>query len=168
MPTPLSAAPATFDPTFARMVQRGLSLPQKQLQPAFFYDALGSALFDAITRLPEYTISRAELALLEEHGAAIWRAAGEPRELIELGPGNGEKLSALARHSPSANIHLIDVSPAALRAASNEVERACELRPTTYTGDFLDGLQALEPRAAHRLVLFLGSNIGNYTRRDAV
>lgn len=167
MPTLPSAARATFDRAFAEMARRGLSRPQKQLEPAFFYDALGSALFEAITRLPEYTITRAELALLEAHGAEIIATVGEPLEFIELGPGNGEKLSALARHAPGATVHLIDVSPAALSDASRVIERACGVRATTFAGTFERGLRALPSRSRRRLVLFLGSNVGNFSPDEA-
>lgn len=167
MPTPPSAAPATSDTAFAEMVRRGLTAPQKNLGPAFFYDAPGSALFDAITRLPEYTISRAELALLEAHGAAIVAAAGEPIEFIELGPGNGEKLCALAAQAAEPKVHLIDISAAALRAASRTIERECGLRASVFEGTFADGLAGLPPRSRHRLVLFLGSNIGNFSSSEA-
>ena len=92
MPTPPSAARAIYNTAFAEMVRAGLCARPKELQPTYFYDALGSALFDAIMRLPEYTITRAETALLRAHGREIIGAAGVPLELIELGPGNGEKL----------------------------------------------------------------------------
>jgi hypothetical protein len=166
MPTPASAVPATSE-AFAEMVRCGLALPQKQLQPLYFYDALGSALFDAITRLPEYTITRAELALLQEHGRSIIAHAGEPLELVELGPGNGEKLIALARHAPGAKIHLIDISRAALDTAAAAIERTCGVQVSTTEASFEDGLRALGTSDARRLVLFLGSNIGNFAPAEA-
>jgi len=158
---------ATRNSAFAEMVRRGLNLRQKQLDPSFFYDALGSALFDAITRLPEYTITRAELTLLQTHGPAILAPFPEPIELIELGPGNGEKLSTLVEHAPGATVHLIDVSAAALRAAALTIERACDVRPTTFIGTFQDGLRELPRRSRRRLVLFLGSNLGNFAPAEA-
>jgi len=167
MPTLPSAAPATSEAAFAEAVRSGLTLPQKQLDPAFFYDALGSALFDAITRLPEYTITRAELALLEAHGGEIVATVGEPLEMIELGPGNGEKLSALARQAVSPKVHLIDISAAALETAGAEIERSCGIRPSLFEGSFLEGLAAFGPDARQRLVLFLGSNIGNFSSAQA-
>ena len=85
MPTPPSDARATSERAFAEMVRAGLCAQQKKLQPAYFYDALGSALFDAITRLPEYTITRAETALFRAHGREIIAAAGANLELVELG-----------------------------------------------------------------------------------
>ena len=74
MPTPPSAARAICDTAFAEMVRAGLCARPKELQPTYFYDALGSALFDAIMRLPEYTITRAETTLLRAHGREIIRA----------------------------------------------------------------------------------------------
>jgi L-histidine N-alpha-methyltransferase len=168
MHTPAFAAPKTLEGEFAQMVRRGLSLPRKQLQPAFFYDSLGSALFEAITHLPEYTITRAETSLLDENVTAILAAANEPVELIELGPGNGKKLAILARRTRGAQICLIDISESALSTASHEVEQSCGTRPATILSTFVDGLRRLPPRVGNRLVLFLGSNIGNFSNLDAV
>jgi dimethylhistidine N-methyltransferase len=149
------------------MARSGLARRQKQLQPAFFYDALGSALFDAITRLPEYTITRAELSLLQEHAEEILGIAGENLELVELGPGNGEKLIALAQHASEPAIHLIDVSSAALQTASSAIARACGMQPVLHEATFEEGLKALGDSRRRRLVLFLGSNIGNFALPDA-
>ena len=109
------------------MVRAGLGAKQKELQPAYFYDALGSALFDAITRLPEYTITRAETALLRAHGREIIAAAGADLELVELGPGNGEKLPLLLEHCPNCRVHLIDVSAAALESARRRLRESFDV-----------------------------------------
>jgi L-histidine Nalpha-methyltransferase len=150
------------------MVRAGLCAKQKELQPAYFYDALGSALFDAITRLPEYTITRAETALLRAHGRAIIAAAGANLELIELGPGNGEKLPLLLKHCPNCRVHLIDVSAAALESARRRLREAFDVEISVCEAQFAEGLAPLPPSKCKRLVLFLGSNIGNFTPREAI
>jgi L-histidine Nalpha-methyltransferase len=150
------------------MVRAGLCAKQKELQPAYFYDALGSALFDAITRLPEYTITRAETALLRAHGREIIAAAGANLELIELGPGNGEKLPLLLKHCPNCRVHLIDVSAAALESARRRLREAFDVEISVCEAQFADGLAPLPPSKCKRLVLFLGSNIGNFTPREAI
>jgi dimethylhistidine N-methyltransferase len=150
------------------MVRAGLCAKQKELQPAYFYDALGSALFDAITRLPEYTITRAETALLRAHGRAIIAAAGANLELIELGPGNGEKLPLLLKHCPNCRVHLIDVSAAALESARRRLREAFDVEISVCEAEFAEGLAPLPPSKCKRLVLFLGSNIGNFTPREAI
>jgi L-histidine Nalpha-methyltransferase len=150
------------------MVRAGLCAKQKKLQPAYFYDALGSALFDAITRLPEYTITRAETALLRAQGREIIAAAGANLELIELGPGNGEKLPLLLKHCPNCRVHLIDVSAAALESARRRLREAFDVEISVCEAQFADGLAPLPPSKCKRLVLFLGSNIGNFTPREAI
>ena len=167
MPTPPSAARATSDRAFAKMVRAGLGAKQKELQPAYFYDALGSALFDAITRLPEYTITRAETALLRGHGREIIAAAGANLELIELGPGNGEKLGSLLKHCANCRVHLIDVSAAALESARRRLREAFDVEISLCEAQFAEGLAPLPPSKCKRLVLFLGSNIGNFTPLEA-
>jgi L-histidine N-alpha-methyltransferase len=149
------------------MVRAGLCAKQKELQPAYFYDALGSALFDAITRLPEYTITRAETALLRAHGREIIAAAGANLELIELGPGNGEKLPLLLEHCPNRRVHLIDVSAAALESARRRLREAFDVEISLCEAQFAEGLAPLPPSKCKRLVLFLGSNIGNFTPLEA-
>lgn len=167
MPTPPSDARATSERAFAEMVRAGLCAQQKKLQPAYFYDALGSALFDAITRLPEYTITRAETALLRAHGRAIIAAAGTNLELVELGPGNGEKLPLLLKHCPNCRVHLIDVSATALESARRRLQEAFDVEISWCEAEFAEGLKSLHPSPCKRLVLFLGSNIGNFTSREA-
>ena len=149
------------------MVRAGLGAKQKELQPAYFYDALGSALFDAIMRLPEYTITRAETALLRAHGREIIAAAGANLELVELGPGNGEKLPLLLEHCAKPRVHLIDVSAAALQSARTRLRESFDVEISVCEAQFADGLAARPPSKCKRLVLFLGSNIGNFTPREA-
>src|SRR5215471_9519527 len=80
---------------FASDVHYYLSLQPRQLPSRYFYDELGSALFDAICRLPWYPITRAETRLLAGHGSDIFARAGGVSTIVELGPGSGEKLTAL-------------------------------------------------------------------------
>ena len=167
MPTPRSAARVTPEKAFAAMVRAGLRARQKQLQPAYFYDALGSALFDAIMRLPEYTITRAETELLRAHGREIVGATGTTLELVELGPGNGEKLALILQHCPDERIHLIDVSASALESARTRLRQLFDVEISVYEAEFAAGLAGLPASQCKRLVLFLGSNIGNFTPREA-
>jgi len=141
----------------------GLAASPKSLPPKWFYDDLGSALFDAICRLPWYRITRAELGLLPR--AAPHALAGV-RSLVELGPGNGEKLAALLDHAPGTldgtAVHLVDLSAAALAAACRTLERFGGVSLSSHLATFEEGLAAAAPAApGPRVVLFLGSNIGN-------
>src|SRR6185295_19014996 len=108
--------------TFADDVAYYLTLTPRQLPSRYFYDALGSALFEAICQLPWYGITRAERDLLARRGQEILAHAETISTLVELGPGSGEKLATLveAGLAPGRRltVHLIDVAPAALGLAS--------------------------------------------------
>src|SRR5947207_3836549 len=96
---------------FASDVQYYLSQQPRQLPSRYFYDDLGSALFDTICRLPWYTITRAETRLLADHGGDI---VSPVRSIVELGPGSGDKLRTMLEASASRreplDVHLVDVS----------------------------------------------------------
>lgn len=141
--------------------------------PRWLYDDLGSALFDSICQLPWYRITRAERALIEMHGAHVFDAfeRGAAIEILELGGGNGEKLDLLldaaARQGREVGVRLIDISQAALDTARERLE-ARENPPAVHTvrAGYDAALAALPPVDA-RLVLFLGSNIGNFDPPEA-
>src|SRR2546430_4191837 len=94
-PSVASEPAAAAAKEFAADVEYYLALQPRQLPSRYLYDALGSALFEAICQLPWYRITRAELRLIEHHGAAILRHLDPLTTLVELGPGSGEKLMAL-------------------------------------------------------------------------
>src|SRR6185295_3618923 len=102
--------------TFADDVAYYLTLTPRQLPSHYLYDALGSALFEAICELPWYRITRAERALLASRGDDILAHVDPLRTLIELGPGSGEKLAALVEAGAGRlrgiplTVHLVDVS----------------------------------------------------------
>src|SRR4051812_24482708 len=94
-----AASPVPEDDSSEEMaadVRAGLSAKPKRLAPKWFYDPLGSSLFEAICRLPWYPITRAEMTMLAAHGREILHAATDFSSIIELGPGSGEKLAILA------------------------------------------------------------------------
>lgn len=172
-PRRLAAAPAPLPSPdeFALAVAAGLTAPRKTLAPRFFYDRLGSALFDAITRLPWYPITRSEKRLLKKRGAEILAAAGDPGEIVELGPGDGGKLALLLKSAPRPRtVHLVDISRAALKSAARRLDRLPGVMALKHEGDYLAALAALPPPAAGagRLVCFLGSNLGNFDGAAAV
>jgi len=154
--------------TLAQMARFYLQLTPRQLPSRLLYDTLGSPLFDAICQLPWYRITRAELGLLERHAADIRTVLGRRGRVVELGCGNGEKLAALLQGGADADLHahLIDLSQSALLRAEQTlagpgVRR--RLRVTTHCAAYEDGLIALPPAdGVPTLVLFLGSNIGNF------
>ena len=154
---------------FARAVRFYLQQTPRQLPSRFLYDALGSALFDAICHLPWYGITRAELRLLRQHAGTIGQALGRRGRVVELGCGNGEKLATLLRHAGivAVHAHLIDLSEAALVRSVQALEGP-DIRVTTHQTTYEEGLLALPGAdAPPTLVVFLGSNIGNFDRPGA-
>jgi dimethylhistidine N-methyltransferase len=161
---------------FASDVHYYLSLRPRQLPSRYLYDDLGSALFDAICRLPWYRITRAETRLLADHGHDILARASALSTIVELGPGSGEKLATLveagrsgAGHGPHLDLRLVDISRSALELASRTLDTLPDVSITTYQARYETGLRqaSAETPGGRELVLFLGSNIGNFDRPGA-
>jgi L-histidine Nalpha-methyltransferase len=171
----VSVDPTVLD-TFAADVVGDLQREPKQLQARYLYDPLGSSLFDAICRLPWYRITRSEGMLLRRHAGEIAAALAlrEPgAAVVELGCGNGEKLELLLagmrRDAPIA-VHLIDISSEALRATTARIARFGQATVSAHEGTYEQGLDSIRPFVQHHagtLVLFLGSNIGNFDPQAA-
>ena len=144
--------------------RRGLTATPKHLPPKHLYDARGSELFEAITRLPEYPVTRTESALLEAAADDIV-AAARPAELLELGSGSSRKtrllLEAMHRQGTGDRYAPLDVSVAAVEeAAAALVADHPWLEVRGAIGDFSRDLGKV-PRDGRWLVAFLGSTIGN-------
>ncbi len=161
-------------PSFAEDVAAGFGARPKRLNSKYFYDAVGSALFDAITQLPEYYLTRAETAILREWGWEIVRALGNPVEFVELGSGSAAKTRFLIEEALRVQRALryspIDISAEALRSSAGSlVESYPALRVCGYVADYLSILDTPHLRRSETmLVMFMGSNIGNYEPAEAV
>lgn len=168
----MSAAVEVCLSSFARDVDAGLSDPvQKYLPARCFYDALGSTLFEAITLLPEYGLTRADERLLRKHGGDIARMVGSASLVAELGSGTGKKtrnvLAALSRQTGEVQYLPIDISAASLAYCEKELSNVARVLPVC--ADWFDGLSEIARTRApstRLLVLFLGSSIGNVDRND--
>jgi dimethylhistidine N-methyltransferase len=160
--------------SFADDVRAGLTAQPKTLPPKYFYDALGSHLFEAICQLPEYYLTRAETEIFERHAAEIVAQLPSLTSLAEFGSGSAVKsrylIAAALNRQASLHYQPIDISPEILRQSSKALlENYPGLSITGYVCDYLQQMPALERRAEGQvLVLFLGSNIGNYTPDDAL
>jgi dimethylhistidine N-methyltransferase len=166
---PDNAAARSELEAFAGDVDYYLRLTPRQLPSRYFYDPLGSALFEAICELPWYPITRAERALLERHGREILARVDPLSMLVELGPGSGDKLATLvaAGQTPrrTLTVHLVDVSAAALDLASRTVATLDAVDIVTHQATYEAGLAEASAQRSARgraLALFLGSNIGNF------
>ena len=178
----LSAEEAAFG-EFSFDVRKGLTASPKTLPPKYFYDELGSILFQAICRLPEYYVTRDEDEILRSRADEIVRECGVVRgstvNLIELGSGTSEKtrhlIHALLRLNTSLYYRAIDVSSESLKLSEKELHRAYPtLRFVPYPNDYLTALQQVardlsfsNQRAEINIGLFLGSSIGNLERDEA-
>jgi L-histidine Nalpha-methyltransferase len=171
-PSAALGTPRPAPDRFAADVRRSLSLRPRQLPSRYLYDELGSALFEAISRLPWYRIARSEQSILRAHAREILGRVGPLTSLIELGPGSGEKLATLlSGHAHRAvTVHLIDVSAAALDVATSTLARDPALDVVTHQSEYDAGLAVLArgaPERGRTLAVFLGSNIGNFDPPEA-
>lgn len=149
-----------------RDVLEGLTQTPKSLPPKWFYDSVGSDLFDQITRLPEYYPTRAEAQILRDRSAEIAAASGADT-LVELGSGTSEKtrmlLDALRNGGSLRRFIPFDVDEGVLRAAGAAIRSEYPgVEIDAVCGDFEEHLGRI-PRVGRRLVAFLGSTIGNLT-----
>ncbi len=156
--------PGTAREALAADVRAGLSIRPRSLPPKWFYDARGSALFDEITRLPEYYPTRRERWLLQEHAAGVATATGADT-LVELGSGTSEKTTLLLdalRDAGTLDRYVpFDVDESVLLAAGRALAADYPgLAVHAVCGDFEHHLPLL-PAGGRRLVAFLGGTIGN-------
>ena len=156
-------------------VYLGLTARQKTLRPWLFYDAHGSELFEQITELPEYYPTRTERSILNAHADQIVAAAAGCEELamIELGAGTATKtgllLKAAVRRQSEVIYHAIDVSGTALDEAKRRIEAELEgVAVVPRVGDYTQGLGQINADGQRRMVLYIGSSIGNFEPEDAV
>jgi dimethylhistidine N-methyltransferase len=160
---------------FASDVRAGLTRPgQKELPSKYLYDDVGSALFEVISRLPEYGLTRADERLLRRHASDIVDRLGGPVAVVELGSGSGKKtrwvLEALCRRQRTF-YYPVEISRTALAMCERELRDIDSVSILGFEREYLEGLLEV---AAHRkdgqhlFVLFLGSTIGNFDRPAGV
>ena len=150
----------------------GLGRSPKELPAKYFYDERGSALFDAICELPEYYVTRAELALMERHVEAIAAFVGPATELVEFGSGSGRKTRILVEAVRPALYTPVDIARVQLQRASAELAALFPwLHIAAICADFTRPLALPSWKglaAKRRVVYFPGSTIGNFTREETV
>jgi dimethylhistidine N-methyltransferase len=168
---------AGLEDSLAGDVRRGLNAERKRLFPKYFYDQLGSQLFEAICLLPEYYLTRAENEIFASHAREIVEAAsaGTTLTLCELGSGSATKtrliIEALLERQTSLLYVPIDISAAALEQGARALLQVFPpLRVEAFASDYNSAIPRLteqfEPES-RALVLFLGSNVGNFEPGEA-
>lgn len=157
---------------FAGDVRAGLTATPKHLPCRYFYDAAGSALFEQICDVPEYYLPRAETAILREHACRMIDLCPPELTLVELGCGNSTKtrflIDACLARQPHLTFCGIDIAPECLeKGARRLLNDYSQLRVVGLVGEFADGLEYLARQSGGpRLVVFLGSTIGNFDERE--
>ena len=160
---------------FAADVRDGLTRKgQKELPSKYLYDDVGSALFEVISHLPEYGLTRADERLLQRHASEIVERLDAPVAVAELGSGSGKKtrwiLEALGRWQRTF-YYPVEISRSALLMCQRELSDIDSLSIVGFEREYLDGLvevAAHRQRNQHLFVLFLGSTIGNFDRAAGV
>lgn len=154
-------------------VRQGLSASPKWLPAKLFYDAIGSDLFEQITQLPEYYLTRTERLIFETYAGEILQQAGSSLTMVELGAGTASKtrilIDELMRRQTRALFYPIDVSPSALNEAMRQLAlQFPTLRVNPIVTDYTSDISALARISGRKLVLYIGSSIGNFEPPDAV
>jgi len=165
------AIPANVNYEFAADVRSGLSRKrQKELPSKYLYDDVGSALFEVISHLPEYGLTRADERLLRRHSREIVERVDGPVAVAELGSGSGRKtrwlLEAFCREQRTS-YYPVEISHSALVMCERELSDIDSISIVGFEREYLDGLlevAAYRREGEHLLVLFLGSTIGNFDR----
>jgi dimethylhistidine N-methyltransferase len=164
--------PAVLASPVAEEVREGLSAHPKQLPPKLFYDAEGSRLFEQITETPEYYPTRTERSILEQYGPAIVAQAGPNLTLVEMGAGSASKtrvlIDAILRRQLRLEFYPVDVSSSALRQAVSSLNgdfHALQVSP--IVADYSQHMPRLQALPGRKLVLFIGSTIGNFEPDEA-
>jgi L-histidine Nalpha-methyltransferase len=169
------AIPSNVGYEFAIDVRAGLTLPvQKELPSKYLYDDVGSALFEVISHLPEYGLTRADERLLRRHADEIVDRVGGPVAVAELGSGSGRKtrwlLEAFCRRQRTS-YYPVEISHSALVMCERELSDIDAISIVGFEREYLDGLlevAAYRRKGQRLLVLFLGSTIGNFDRSAGV
>lgn len=167
--------PESVRQEFLKDVKLGLSKIPRHLSSRYFYDETGSLLFEKIMDLPEYYLTNAEHEILLNNRKNIADLMGDaPFNLVELGAGDGRKTKLLLEYFQRFNVPFryvpIDISEGAMRALQQRVQACCyEIEMVGLVGEYFQGLNWMEKHIGGKsLVLFLGSNIGNFNRQNSI
>jgi dimethylhistidine N-methyltransferase len=156
--------------SFAAEVLAGLSKPFKELSPKLFYDKVGSELFEKITNLQEYYVTRTELTILEENAFEIANHIGNDAALIEFGSGSSRKIKILLDQLSDLAYYIpIDISKKMLIDAAESIADAYEnVKVLAICADFTKGMTvpSLE-NTGKKVIFYPGSTIGNFKREEA-
>lgn len=157
------------DNTFAKDIHKGLSAPLKHISSKYFYDDIGSGIFQEIMKMPEYYPTACEFEILSMQGSEIIRRLdfNAPFNIVEFGAGDGIKTRQLLKKLVETNVDFsyvpIDISKKAIEAIeANMLEHLPDLKIRPMIGNYFSMIEELSYSGVPSLFLFLGGNIGNY------
>lgn len=162
----------TNESAFLNDVLIGLSQTQKSLPPKYFYDSIGSDLFEQICTTKEYYLTKTETEILNQYADDIISAVNNITHIVELGSGSSVKTQILINSYLNKNSNLlyspIDVSDVLIKSSVNLLKHFRELKICGVIGQYIEALQLLNQIYSEpKLILFLGSSIGNFTPSEA-
>jgi len=159
---------------FAHDILKGLSAPEKSISSRYFYDEKGSRIFEEIMELDEYYLTNCEWDILKKHKQDILNHVnGQPFQLVDLGAGDAKKTKLLLEHfyknDASFSYVPIDINRDILEELEDSLNREMpKLETLPVLAEYFDALKWInETQNQLKLVLFLGSNIGNFTKKAA-
>ncbi|WP_138476387.1 L-histidine N(alpha)-methyltransferase [Dyadobacter bucti] len=157
------------DNTFAKDIHKGLSAPLKHISSKYFYDDIGSGIFQEIMKMPEYYPTACEFEILSMQGSEIIQKLdfNAPFNIVEFGAGDGIKTRQLLKKLVETNVDFsyvpIDISKKAIEALeANMLEHLPDLKIRPMIGNYFSMIEELSHSGVPSLFLFLGGNIGNY------
>jgi L-histidine N-alpha-methyltransferase len=157
---------------FAKDIDIGLSATPKNLSSKYFYDTKGSQIFQEITKLDEYYLTRSELEILENIKNILPDLVGKNEvDIVELGVGDGHKTKIIINSFLDKNIKVnffpIDISAEAMHLLEDHISESKNLNMHAVVGEYIEGMNFAREHSKNRqIVLFLGSNIGNFNKNE--
>lgn len=157
---------------FAAEITSGLSQIPKKIPSKYFYDDIGSQLFQEITRLEEYYLTRKEFEILNLYKETFPELINEKEiDIVELGVGDGHKTKLLIegfiKKGIKVHFYPVDISTEALHQLESNISAFREIEVEAIAAEYLQGLEYVNEQSIRKkIVLFLGSNIGNFSREE--
>ena len=160
--------------SFAEDIDKGLSLKNKAISSKYFYDDIGSKIFQRITKHPDYYLTKNEIEILNKVKLKLPNILKQKEiDIIELGPGDGSKskiiIEGFLKKNYTVNYYPIDISKKALKLIERNIKENNRLNINGIVSEYIEGLNYVKNISINKqLILFLGSNIGNFEKPQSV
>ena len=160
--------------SFSEDIDKGLSLKNKAISSKYFYDDMGSKIFQRITKHPDYYLTKSEIEILNKVKLKLPNLIKQKEiDIIELGPGDGSKskiiIEGFLKKNYTVNYYPIDISKKALKLIERNIKENNRLNINGIVSEYIEGLNYVKNISKNKqLILFLGSNIGNFEKSQSV